>query len=192
MNCLEFIINEKENSIKVQKCFLVKQFRVVSFKENFEVLKLYHKISEDFILISTFVKEKCDFLDISIVLKPNSLYKFLTNKGVVAIKGLHISENHSNSIFFLCKIVRIFLEPSKDFIIKLEYNVCFFLATLEDACADRTSVVIEVEGEDITLCTLSHGYCNNSVFNYIYDSGEKLSIKALGRSNVSILGSILN
>jgi hypothetical protein len=115
-----------------------------------------------------------------------------TNTGAVNIKGTYVQENEvAGDILVIRELYFRTIASNETAVIKEKFDIEFFAATEENVCAGRASIVVDVDGRDATICTLSHGRCSNASFRYTYKCDSDLRLHVIGHTgSISFVGSI--
>ncbi|TBU01284.1 hypothetical protein CWI37_0752p0010 [Hamiltosporidium tvaerminnensis] len=143
-------------------------------------------------ILCTLTPEVCENFNFSLELPEKQTFRiFTTEKNSVYLNGIYtnnISERKSKiSIFYL------YLKPYEESTLNIPNDVEFTVATLDNknTSLSRTSVIVEIEECDVTLCTLIPYNLNNTSFSFAYKSNNTTKFKLIGQDNVFLIGKII-
>ncbi|KAL0265982.1 UNVERIFIED_CONTAM: hypothetical protein PYX00_011699 [Menopon gallinae] len=185
-----FLVNNKSGRLKLEKDFVIEEIRVID-NEHEENTHLFYQPSSFVAPVFTFVPRKLETVRIRALLEARTSHVFYTDNSSVEIRGTYTTSDAVNEhdTFILRRIYFRRLTHDEFTIIKEDFDIEFFSSRVEDSeCIQRTSLVVEINGKDATLCTLSWGLCVNGLFKYKYRAGEELTLRILGPGSVVLAG----
>lgn len=189
----KFLITRESCHIKLEKDFIVEEISVAQ-DEDKENTSLFYEPSNFMTPIFTFVPEKTEFIKVRVLLEAQRPHLFYTDNSAVEISGVYIENEESvvgEELLALRNVYYKALLQDEPVVIREEFDIDFFSARVEyNEGVERTSLVVEINGRDATLCTLSWELCVNSHFRYKYRAGEELTLQVLGPGKIVLAGTV--
>lgn len=189
----KFLITSESCYIKLERDFIIEKIRVISYGDK-KNTNLFYEHSNFTTPIFTFVPEKIECIKIRALLEAQHSHLFYTDNNTIEISGVYIKSEENiieQEILILRYIYCKELEQNELVIIHEEFDIDFFSARIVySEYIERTSLVVEINGRDATLCTLSWELCVNSLFRYKYNAGEVLTLRVLGPGKIVLTGAV--
>lgn len=189
----KFLITSESRSIKLERDFVIEEINVIRYGDK-ENTNLFYEPSNFVTPVFTFVPEKIENIQIRALLKAERSHLFYTDNNAVVISGDYVEngeEGVKEEVLILRSVYCKTLVQDEFVVIQEEFDIVFFSARVEcSECIERTSLIVEINGRDATLCTLSWGLCVNGLFRYKYKAGEELSLRVLGPGKVVLAGAV--
>lgn len=184
-----FVIKSETTGLNLENKFLVEEIRILENTGAQESLKLLCKGPSGHFTMCTLVPGLLESTKYDALIDMSSQANICASSGMIELKGRYVQESSvGKDVLIISSFYGKTLRPNEKCVMKEGFNVGFFAATLEDSCSARTSVIFEIHGKDMTMCTLSHGRCSNGFFRYTYRYGESLEIHVIGPGTVSLVG----
>ncbi|KAM0675964.1 hypothetical protein GVAV_000743 [Gurleya vavrai] len=174
-----------------------------------ETTRFYIETNNSKLLICNLTPNRIENLNVDILLKKNEKIKLSTNLNSLHLIGYKIKNNSnkclkkSMQIKNLNQLKKSFLNqciPLKNlFVIEIDNNVIlsknhdihFFMVNLIDNEDEKTSVLLEHNNKETTLCNLYRNERETVFISYLYKKNSVLNCKILGKNKINLIGRII-